>query len=226
LSKSWAQKQLQPTVKADDLTLVRRLSLALTGSIPSLQEIRALESVKGVDITQWWLTQLFADRRASDYLAERLVRVYVGIENGPFLIYRRRRLVDWLSEALQKNRPYDQIARSLIDAKGVWTTSPEVNFISVTNENKKGPDEAKLAARVSRAFLGVQMDCVQCHDGKLGSTWKQTDFHKLAAYFGQTDFALNGLRDDPKQSYEVPLPRQDRGRSRAGDGAMEAGTAA
>lgn len=200
--QSWAEKRLQPTSKADDLTLVRRLSLALTGSIPSLQEIRALESVKGVDITQWWLTKLFADRRACDYLAERLVRVYVGIENGPFLIYRRRRLVDWLSEALQKNRPYDQIARALIDAKGVWTTSPEVNFISVTNENKKGPDEAKLAARVSRAFLGVQMDCVQCHDGKLGSTWKQTDFHKLAAYFGQTDFALNGLRDDPKQSYE------------------------
>lgn len=200
--QAWAPKQIKPTSKADDLTLVRRLSLALTGSIPSLQEIRMMESVKGVDITQWWLTQLFADRRASDYLAERLVRVYVGIENGPFLIYRRRRLVDWLSEALQKNRPYDQIARALIDAKGVWTTSPEVNFISVTNENKKGPDEAKLAARVSRAFLGVQMDCVQCHDGKLGSTWKQTDFHKLAAYFGQTDFALNGLRDDPKQSYE------------------------
>ncbi len=200
--QAWAQKQIQPTAKADDLTLVRRLSLALTGSIPSLQEIRALESVKGVDITQWWLTQLFTDRRASDYLAERLVRVYVGIETGPFLIYRRRRLVEWLSEALQKNRPYDQIARALIDAKGVWTTSPEVNFISVTNVEKKGPDEAKLAARVSRAFLGVQMDCVQCHDGKLGSPWQQTDFHKLAAYFGQTDFALNGLRDDPQQSYQ------------------------
>ncbi len=201
--QTWAQKQMQPALKADDLTLVRRLSLALTGSIPSLQEIRALESVKDVDVAQWWLTQLFADRRASDYLAERLVRVYVGIENGPFLIYRRRRLVEWLSEALQKNRPYDQIARALIDSKGVWTTSPEVNFITVTNQmNNKGPDETKLAARVSRAFLGVQMDCVQCHDGKLGSTWKQTDFHKLAAYFGQTDFELTGLRDDPKQEYK------------------------
>jgi hypothetical protein len=200
--QSWAPKQIQPTPKADALTLMRRLSLALTGSIPSLQEIRALESVQGVDITQWWLTQLLADRRTSDYLAERLVRVYVGIETGPFLIYRRRRLVEWLSEAMQKNRPYDQIARALIDAKGVWTTSPEVNFISVTNVAKKGPDEAKLAARVSRAFLGVQMDCVQCHDGKLGSPWQQTDFHKLAAYFGQTDFALNGLRDDPQQSYQ------------------------
>jgi hypothetical protein len=200
--QSWAQKQIQPTAEADNLTLMRRLSLALTGSIPSLQEIRTLESMQGVDIAQWWLTQLFADRRASDYLAERLVRVYVGIETGPFLIYRRRRLVEWLSEALQKNQPYDQIARALIDAKGVWTTSPEVNFISVTNVDKKGPDEAKLAARVSRAFLGVQMDCVQCHDGKLGSPWQQTDFHKLAAYFGQTDFALNGLRDDPQQSYQ------------------------
>jgi hypothetical protein len=200
--QSWAQKQIQPAAEADNLTLMRRLSLALTGSIPSLQEIRALESVKGVDFTQWWLNQLLADRRTSDYLAERLVRVYVGIETGPFLIYRRRRLVEWLSEALQKNQPYDQIARALIDAKGVWTTSPEVNFISVTNVDKKGPDEAKLAARLSRAFLGVQMDCVQCHDGKLGSPWQQTDFHKLAAYFGQTDFALTGLRDDPKQSYK------------------------
>ncbi|WP_395752701.1 DUF1553 domain-containing protein [Prosthecobacter sp.] len=202
-AKAWAQQQLQPVAKADDLTLVRRLSLALTGSIPSLQELRTLESLKGgADIPQWWLSQLLADRRSSDYLAERLARVYVGIENGPFLMYRRR-LVDWLSDSLQQNRPYDQIARSLIDSHGVWTTNPEVNFVTVTNENNKGPDEVKLAAKVSRAFLGVRIDCVQCHDGKLGSTWKQTDFHQLAAFFGQADFALNGLRDDPKRSYKV-----------------------
>ncbi len=202
--KAWAQQQIQPVARADDLTLVRRLSLALTGSIPSLQEIRMLESVKGADLPQWWLSRLLQDRRTSDYLAERLARVYVGIENGPFLMYRRRRLVDWLSDALQQNRPYDQIARSLIDSHGVWTTNPEVNFVTVTNQmNNKGPDEVKLAAKVSRAFLGVRIDCVQCHDGKLGSTWKQTDFHQLAAFFGQADFALNGLRDDPKRSYKV-----------------------
>jgi hypothetical protein len=201
--KAWAQQQLQPAGKADDLTLVRRLSLALTGSIPSLQELRMLESLKGADLPQWWLSHLLADRRTSDYLAERLARVYVGIENGPLLMYRRRRLVDWLSDAIQQNRPYDQIARSLIDSNGVWTTNPAVNFVTVTKEDKKGPDAVKLAAKVSRAFLGVRIDCVQCHDGKLGSTWKQTDFHQLAAFFGQADFALNGLRDDPKQNYKV-----------------------
>ena len=201
--KAWAQQQLQPAGKADDLTLVRRLSLALTGSIPSLQELRMLESLKGADIPQWWLSHLLSDRRTSDYLAERLARVYVGIENGPFLMYRRRRLVAWLSDAFQQNRPYDQIARALIDSNGVWTTNPEVNFVTVTKEDKKGPDAVKLAAKVSRAFLGVRIDCVQCHDGKLGSPWKQTDFHQLAAFFGQADFALNGLRDDPKRNYKV-----------------------
>ncbi|MDB6003199.1 MAG: hypothetical protein JWR15_186 [Prosthecobacter sp.] len=202
-AKSWAQQQLQPVAKTDDLTLVRRLSLSLTGSIPSLQEIRLLESLKDAELPQWWLSRLLSDRRTSNYLAERLARVYVGIENGPFLVYRRRRLVDWLSDAIQQNRPYDQIARSLIDSNGVWTTNPEVNFVTVTTENKKGPDEVKLAAKVSRAFLGVRIDCVQCHDGKLGSIWKQSDFHQLAAFFGQADFALNGLRDDPKQNYKV-----------------------
>ena len=201
--KEWTQHGLKPVGRADDLTIARRLSLALTGSIPSLQEIRSLETLKDVDRTQWWLTQLLGDRRSSDYLAERFARVYVGIENGNLLMYRRRRLVDWLSDALQKNRPYDQIVRELIDCEGVWTTNPAVNFITVTNEDKKGPDEAKLAAKVSRAFLGVRIDCVQCHDGKLDSPWKQTDFHQLAAYFGQLNFNVNGLRDDPKQAYKV-----------------------
>jgi hypothetical protein len=201
--KAWAQQQMQPMQKADDLTRVRRLSLALTGSIPSLQELRVLESLKGANVPQWWLSHLLSDRRTSDYLAERLARVYVGIENGPFLLYRRRRLVAWLSDAIQQNRPYDQVARSLIDSNGVWTTNPEVNFVTVTRQDNKGPDEVKLAAKVSRAFLGVRIDCVQCHDGKLGSTWKQTDFHQLAAFFGQADFALNGLRDDPKQNYKI-----------------------
>ncbi len=202
MAEVWQEKNLQPTGQADDLTLIRRLSLALVGSIPSLQEVRELEAARPSDAVQWYLTKLLKDRRCSDYLAERLVRVYVGTENGPFLIYRRRRLVEWMSDALQSNRPYDQMVRSLIDSKGVWTTSPEANFVTVTNVPRKGFDEAKLAARVSRAFLGMRIDCVQCHDGKLGSTWTQQDFHQLAAYFGQAQLTLVGLRDDPKRTYK------------------------
>ena len=199
----WASHGIPAAPRADDLTFIRRLSLALTGSIPSLEEIREVQAMKGDDVPQRWLARLLADRRTSDYLAERLARVYVGTENGPFLIYRRRRLVEWLSEALLQNRPYDRIVRDLVESKGVWTTNPAVNFVTITNEQGKGPDEKKLAAKISRAFLGVRIDCVECHDGKLGSPWKQSDFHQLAAYFGQAKFDFTGLRDDPKQQYKT-----------------------
>lgn len=198
----WAKLNLHPVSPAPSLILARRLSLALSGTVPSLQEIRAVEQHAEPERTRWWVDHLLQDQRSSDYLAERLARAYVGTEVGPFLVYRRRRFVAWLSEALHQNRPYDQVARELIDSNGIWTTHPEVNFVTVTIEAKKGPDPVKLAARVTRAFLGVRIDCVQCHDGKMDSPWKQSDFHQLAAFFSQAEMNFAGLNDNLKRDYQ------------------------
>ncbi len=203
--KEWQAANVRPTPAAPPLTVARRLSLGLTGTLPSLEEIRILEQQPPEQITQWWLTKLFEDRRYSDYLAERFARVYVGVENGPFLIYRRHRMVDWLSTEIQKNRPYSEVARELITANGIWTTQPEVNFITVTvdqNDKKKGPDEVKLAGRICRAFLGVRLDCVQCHDDFMGGSWQQKDFHQLAAFFAPAEMSLTGVQDSKKLKYE------------------------
>jgi hypothetical protein len=206
----WKKAKLEPAPPADELTQIRRLSLGLTGTIPSLQEIRAVEAQPEGERIQWWLSHLFADRRTSEYLAERFARAYVGVENGPFLIYRRRRFVSWLADEFEANRPYDEIVRSLITAEGLWTNNPEVNFVTVTvdqNEEKKGPDEVKLAARVTRAFLGVRIDCVQCHDDYLGDEWLQKDFHQLASFFGEADLAISGIRETGNP-YEFEYRRQ------------------
>ncbi|MGB0580196.1 MAG: DUF1553 domain-containing protein, partial [Limisphaerales bacterium] len=159
------------------------------------------------DRVQWWLSYLFEDRRYSYYLAERFARAYVGVENGPFLIYRRRRMSSWLSDEINANRPYDQIVRSLVAGQGVWTSQPEVNFITATvmedPETKKNrPNEIKLAARTTRAFLGVRIDCVQCHDDMFGDHWKQEHFHQLAAFYAESDTGLRGVQDDTKRNYE------------------------
>ena len=209
-AEEWKKAGMDPLPLADDLILIRRLSLGLTGTIPSLQEIRALETQPSEERIQWWLSYLFEDRRMSDYLAERFARAYVGVENGPFIIYRRRRFVNWLADEFQANRPYDQIVRSLITAEGLWTNNPEVNFVTVTvdqNEEKNDPDEVKLAARVTRAFLGVRIDCVQCHDDHLGDDWKQKDFHQLASFFAGTDMAISGIRETDKP-YKFKYRRQ------------------
>lgn len=189
----WAEQKLQPAAPADDFTVMRRLSLALTGTIPSLEELRQLEKVAPADRIESWLSYLLKDRRYGDYFGERLARTYVGTEDGPFIIYRRRRFASWLSEQLLANRPYGSLVRELIVSDGLWTDKPATNFITVTTVPEgDGPDQERLAGRVAKAFLGVRLDCAQCHNHPF-EEWRQKDFHALAAFFGKTQQGLTGL---------------------------------
>jgi hypothetical protein len=194
LTTEWQLKGLTPAERASDLAVARRVSLALTGTVPSLEEIRRFEARGANERLAWWLAATLRDKRSSDYLAERLARAYVGTEEGPFLIYRRRRFVSWLTEQLEHNRPYDQIVRDLISCDGLWTSEPATNFITATvRQENKGPDESALAARVSRAMLGVRLDCAECHDHPF-EPWRQDQFRGLAAFFGRTEQTLTGIR--------------------------------
>jgi hypothetical protein len=191
--EQWSGQQLQPASPADEFTVIRRLSLALTGTIPSREELRQLETIPPENRVDSWLSYLLQDRRYGDYFAERLARTYVGTEDGPFIIYRRRRFVTWLSEQLLTNRPYGSMVGELIVSDGLWTDKPATNFITVTTVPEgDGPDQERLAGRVARAFLGVRLDCAQCHNHPF-EEWQQKDFHGLAAFFGKTQQGLTGL---------------------------------
>ncbi len=194
INQTIAEVELKPAPPAPELAVIRRLSLALTGTIPSLQEIRQLEAQPPEERLQWWLSGMFQERRCADYLAERLARAYVGTEDGPFIAFRRRRFVLWLSDQLARNRPYDDLVRELIAADGVWTDRPAVNFITVTKVENKDVNPERLAGRVTRAFLGIRVDCAQCHNHPF-QKWKQHDFQGLAAFFGQVHFGGVGIYD-------------------------------
>ncbi len=189
--------------RAPDLAVIRRLSLAMAGTIPSLEEIRRIEAGPAEARVERHLDALLGDRRSADYLAERLARAFVGVEGGPFLVYRRRRFVAWLSDQLMANRPYDALVRDLISGLGLWTDHPATNFVTVAYDPiKEEPNAERLAARVARAFLGARIDCAQCHDHPF-QPWKQADFRGLAAYFGQARSGLTGIRDDPTLAFTV-----------------------
>ena len=196
----WQAEGIVPAPQADDLLVARRLSLSLTGTPPSLEETRALEQQPLDTRTQWYLSHLFQDRRYSDYLAERFSRAFVGTDEGPFLIFRRRRFVTRLGDQLHENAPYDDVVRQLIAETGVWTSTPAVNFVTATFEagGSERIDPVKLTSRITRAFLGVRLDCVQCHDDMLDGEWEQTDFHEMAAFFAEAEITLTGLRDQSR----------------------------
>ncbi|MDX1965248.1 MAG: DUF1549 domain-containing protein [Pirellulales bacterium] len=197
---------ITPAPPANDLLVMRRLSLALRGTIPSLEEIRNFESLPPKERLNWWLADIFADRRYADYTAERFARAWVGVEDGPFILFRRRLFVNWVSQQFQANRPLDEIVRELITAKGIWTEKPAVNFLTVTIDNddeSKTPKANLLTSRISRAFLGIRMDCAECHNHPFDERWTQAGYQGMSAFLGQARMGFSGIYDDPNFVYQV-----------------------
>lgn len=204
-------KDLDVAPTAENLDIARRLSLALVGSGLSLEEVRAFNAIDSDRQIQWLTSYLLEDQRWADYFAERFSRAFVGTNDGPFLLFRRRKFNAWLSEKFASGESYDSVVRQMISAEGLWTDTPQVNFITATmDEGKKGrADPIRLAGRTSRAFLAQRIDCLQCHDDFVGQmdfgedeqfiAGEQEHFHSLAAFFAGTalpDFAIRGIRED------------------------------
>lgn len=211
----WSEHKITPADFADDLTVLRRASLALHGSIPSLEEIRAVERDPRDDRLAQWVRNRLADPRFADYFAERLARVWVGLETEPFLVYRRDRFTRWLSEQLRQNRPFDEVARGVLSTNGLWTSEPAANFVTAAVANDE-LNHNELAARTVRGFLGQRIDCAECHDHPFAD-WKQSEFQGLAAFFGHSAVSFQGVVDQPhlfadKLGYFVDSPTEGKRR--------------
>lgn len=217
LAEMAATVGVETAERADNLTIARRLSLALVGNGMSLEELRAFESKPADEQLTWWTDYLLTDRRWADYFAERFSRALVGTDNGPFVLFRRRKLNAWLSEQLSSGVGYDKIVREMLSAEGLWTDTPPVNFVTATMDeaNEGRGDPIRLAGRTSRALLAQRIDCVQCHDDFIGSLnfgsldhpvgGTQQHFHSLAAFYAGTALAdpvFRGITDDG-QPYRI-----------------------
>jgi hypothetical protein len=210
--RKWQAEGVTVADRADDLSILRRLSLALFGTVPSLEDIRRFEADQEPGKIDRWVVGMLKDSRFSDYFAERLARSLVGVEGGPFIIYRRDRLTTWLARKLREDASWSEMTRELIAAEGLWTDAPAANFITVARQDDETINVNKLAGRSVRTFLGQRMDCAQCHDHPFDPEWKQHHFEGLAAFFCQASVTVGGVTDkevgekDEKVVYKVVDP--------------------
>ena len=197
----WTDAKIAPAETADELQVLRRLSLALVGTVPSLAEIREFEADAMPDRRRRWTVRLIADRRFSEYFAERLAVAFAGEFEQKAPLFTHARFEAWLADQLAAGRPYDEMVREMISETGPPTTNGAANF--VTAEIVQGEQYAnRLAARTARAFLGQRIDCAECHDHPFDH-WKQADFQGLAAHFAQVRTRSIGIEDDADRQHEV-----------------------
>src|SRR5262245_37082926 len=181
----WAKLRkmgLVPSELADDATFLRRSTIDCLGTLPTPEEVRAFLADSSSDKRAKWIDRLLAREEYADYWALKWAdillvdREKLG-DRGAFEMHR------WLREQFAANRPYDEWVRELITAAGDSGKSGPVNFYRSSDT----PDA--LARAVSQAFLGVRVECAQCHHHPF-EKWSQEDYYGLAGFF-------NGLERKP-----------------------------
>src|SRR4029453_11026552 len=114
------------------------------------------------------------------------------------------RFANWLGSRFNQNDGWDEIAFDLLTATGKLEDNPAVTYL-IEGRNPLGVTD--LAALTSRYFLGVRLNCAQCHDHPTVAQWKRRDYWGMAAFFAQIQTPGRpkmvyqvGVRDDPKMT--------------------------
>lgn len=166
---------IPPSDLCDDATFLRRVALDVTGTLPTADEARA------------FLTDTSPDKRAK--LVDRL------LERPEYATYWAMKWTDilradkikittqgtvgmsrWLRKQFAANRPYDAMVRDVLTAQGPVQSESPVGFF-------KAVDQPEVAGRaVSQLFLGVRIECAQCHHHP-SERWGQDDYAGFAGFF-------------------------------------------
>src|SRR5262245_62099342 len=163
----------------DDATYFRRVSLDLTGKVPSAEEVRAFVADTKANKRVAAIDRLLkSDAYAVNW--GRYWRDALTYHTPASGNYLRWQLFDaWMVDQLRQNRAWGEIVTSLVTATGINDETAPVNFLTSHFGNP-----IEIAATTSRVFLGVQIQCAQCHDAK-NEPWKREQFHELVAFFGR-----------------------------------------
>jgi hypothetical protein len=179
LEELWRANRIEPALPADDEELLRRVFLDLCGRTPSVHEIRSYLSDKSPDRYERLVDRLLQHRDHASHLAT-IWRTFLIPEGVDLTVFGGVDAFDrWLADRFGKNDPYDSTVRNLLLAEGRLSRSGPLLFYSAA---KLDPD--LLAARSARVFLGMRLECAQCHDHPF-EPWTQEEFWGFAAFFAQ-----------------------------------------
>ncbi len=207
---------LEPAPIADDAEFIRRVYLDLAGCVPPVIDARDFLDDGRPDKRLIWIEMLLDGRkptRKPDAFTVHFTNVWrawllsrVDTERTAILGPETEK---WLQTRLKDDLPYDRLVRQLI------TEAPTVqpdnrlaarrlrrprggevpSLFDQINENK--PET--LAGTTSRLFLGIKLECAQCHNDRSGGNWSQTEFWSFAAFF-----ANQGNQPDDQRTIAIP----------------------
>jgi hypothetical protein len=186
----WTEKNVKPAPAASDAEYFRRLSLDLNGRIPTITQLKDFLDDDRADKRRIWVEVLMQGRDNVDLYNNHFTNYWRHLifaqatnQQAQFFGFNTD---PWFSKHVKENTGYDAMVRELL------TTQQGAAFYQA-NENR--PEN--IASATSRLFLGIKLECAQCHDDKSGGSWLRTQFWEYAAFF--TNF-------NPQRGFQPQLP--------------------
>ncbi|MER3415449.1 MAG: hypothetical protein C4297_04445 [Gemmataceae bacterium] len=187
IAEKFKADETEPAPLASDEQFLRRAMLDVTGKLPSPAEIEEFVQDRSPDKRARLIERLLQSedfgrhwaRYWRDVLAARATEMRFTRASRPFEV--------WLARALNENRPWSDIVREMITAQG------DYRFLDAEGKNgaayfllcHSGNEAAnERAAETARVFMGIQIQCAQCHDHP-SDLWKRQQFHELAAFYAR-----------------------------------------
>jgi hypothetical protein len=219
ISRRWVEAKVQPAPRSDDAEFLRRISLDLGGRIPSVAQSRAFLDDKRADKRARAVEQMLNGPRYTVHFTNYWRGVLLPEAGNNFQVrLQQGGFETWLKQQLSHNTGYDAMVRDLLTAP-IGDGQGPLGALSIIQPGPLPYYLAKefkpenLAASTARVFMGVSVECAQCHNHPFAS-WKREQFWGFAAFFSgikaqrQMDFLLPG--GDDRDKHEITIPGSDK----------------
>lgn len=167
-----------PSPICDDATFLRRVSLDIAGRLPTPEETKAFASSTAGDKRDRVIESLINSPDYADYFANKWTALLKNKRDDTADITANFAFHAWMRDNLLANTHYDQIVRQVIASTGTIVSNPPVAWY------KRVKEPTTQLEDVAQLFLGVRMQCAQCHHHPF-ERWSQSDYYNLSAFFSQ-----------------------------------------
>jgi hypothetical protein len=181
LVNQWQRLQIEPAKVCDDPTFIRRASIDICGTLPTASEVLAFVSDSDVNKRERLVDRLLEQPEYASHFAIKWADILQNRGRGYSTSKQRTGTTlfyNWIRDSLLDNKPYDQFVSEILTATG----SQEINPPTVWYRSVR--TMPNYVESVAQAFLGVRIQCAQCHHHPTAK-WSQADYFGLAANFAR-----------------------------------------
>ena len=186
--------RMTPSEVCNDETFLRRAHVDITGTLATSDEVAKFVADKDANKRSKKIDELLARNEFVDIWAlkwSELLKIRTSINNNQGSSYKAvLNYYNWIHDQLANNVPINKVAGELIRATGSNLENPAVNYYEAEL------DPLKLAEDTAQAFLGIRVQCAQCHNHPF-DRWTMDDYRGFAAFFTQISGRKQG--EDPRE---------------------------